>query len=183
MQWFLLVSVLEEPTQEEIVHPLAHVTYSAGCSASIQPQESAKLICSTPHWGFSLFFPSVNSSPTAKMSILLRDIFVLENTVPPGVLGYRNLHTYSSFSLPKPDSVHCNHKLSQNPSCHWFKQDTKQQPAVKGESYFKSQLYLSEFSCLYKLILASSIHHLLLRLTSWSYGGKKRVCLVTLTAK
>lgn len=107
------------------------------------------------------------------MSILLRDIFVLENTVPPGVLGYRNLHTYSSFSLPKPGPVPCNHKVSQNPSCHQFKQDTTT-CSEGGESYFKSQLYLSEFSCLYKLILASSIHHLLLRLTSCSYGGGKK---------
>lgn len=113
------------------------------------------------------------------MSILLRDIFVLENTVPPGVLGYRNLHTYSSFSLPKPGPVPCNHKVSQNPSCHQFKQDTTT-CSEGGESYFKSQLYLSEFSCLYKLILASSIHHLLLRLTSCSYGGGKKRGFVSL---
>lgn len=138
---------------------------------------------STPRWGFSLFFPSVNSSPTAKMSILLRDIFVLQNTVPPGVLGYRNLHTYSSFSFPTPNSAHCNHKLSQNPSCHCSSKTQNNNLQWRG-SYLKSQLYLSEFSCLYKLILASSIHHLLLRLTSWSDGGKKkkRFCLIILTA-
>lgn len=173
----------KNPTQEEIVHHLAHVPYSAGCSASIQPQEPAKLICSTPHWGFSLFFPSVNSSPTAKMSILLRDIFVLENTVPPGVLNYRNLHTYSSFSLPKPDSVHCNHKFSQNSSCHWFKQDTKQQLAVKGErvisktscTLVSSAVCTSLFLLPAYIICCSGLHPVVAE-------GGKRVCLVILTA-
>lgn len=34
--------------------------------------------------------------------------------------------------------------------------------------------YLSEFSCLYKLILAPRIHHLLFRLTSCSCVGRKK---------
>lgn len=109
------------------------------------------------------------------MSILLRDIFVLENIVPPGVLGYRNLHTYSSFSLPKPISVHCNHKLLKNPSCHRFKKDTKQQPSVKGEGVISkvsctlvsSAVCTSLFLLPAYIICCSGLHPIVI-------GGEKR---------
>lgn len=104
------------------------------------------------------------------------DIHVLENSLLPVAYSSRNPHIFSSPS-PRMECVHWNDKVSQHSSCSRFKQDTKHlpQPAFKGEVVIPtSQLYLSEFSCLHKLILAASIHHLLLRLASCSSVEKKK---------
>lgn len=112
------------------------------------------------------------------------DIHVLENSLLPVAYSSRNPHIFSSPS-PRMECVHWNDKVSQHSSCSRFKQDTKHlpQPAFKGEVVIPtSQLYLSEFSCLHKLILAASIHHLLLGLASCSSVEKKKgVSLVILT--